>query len=198
MTRKATMLNEKLAQFGLSVKRIAAFSDFMVLSCAYAFRNRLFCLIKRFLVKRNPLAYFREQTTVLVLCTLGNIQSVRIYAAATVTLLTTIANKRRVQELGASLLRLGEALLVHFRTLPNLAGNRCRIFSDSTRNRLEGHSMAQTFLDLDSILQREVLVLGLIFHLFWDLLSQTKCYSFFLLRLNATSNATVAFTLGIH
>ena len=122
------MLNEKIAQFCLSVKRIAAFSDFMVLSCAYAFRNRLFCLIKRFLVKRNPLAYFREQTTVLVLCTLGNIQSARIYAAATVILLTTVANKRRMQELGASLLRLGEALLVHFRMLPNLAGNRCRSF----------------------------------------------------------------------
>ena len=125
-----------------------------------------------------------------------------------------IADEGRPQQQRTGFLQGAKAAAMGRASRLYLAGNGSRILADAPCNGLEGHPAAQASLNFNSILQCHVLVL---------FFRHCACFSFpfalcgtsfptlntatFLLpslnatskpRLNATSNATVAFTLGIH
>ena len=114
--------------------------------------------IKFFFIQRNTLPRLDQYSLVFNLCILCDVDPARINTAAMGAFGTTIADKGGFHEQRAAFIRFDKSVLVYCGMLPDFSGNSGWIFTNPLGYGLECHSLAKTFLNLNTILKCHVLV----------------------------------------
>ena len=123
-----------------------------MLSGANGIGYDLFIAVEIFSVQRNTLSGLDQYCLIFGLCIFCDVDSAWIDAAAVGAFGASVADKGSFHEQRTAFVRFDESILVHCRMLPDFSGNSCGIFSDSLSDSLECHSLAEAFLNLNSIL----------------------------------------------